>query len=62
MIEIIIDRWSKAGKTEFPWSAWLDGKRIYQGDAQSSFEDAERVARAFCKAELKREPDRVTRL
>ncbi len=62
MIEVIVDRWSKARKTDFPWSVWRDGKRIYQGSAQASAEEAERVARSYCKLELKREPDRVTHL
>ncbi|MBM3511970.1 MAG: hypothetical protein FJX61_17810 [Alphaproteobacteria bacterium] len=62
MIEVIVDRWSKAGKTDFPWSVWRDGKRIYQGNAQANASEAERVARSYCKLELKCEPDRVTHL
>ena len=62
MIEVIIDRWTKDGQTEFLWSIWQDGRRVVQGDVYATGEAADAAARAACRAELGCEPDQVTHL
>ena len=63
MIEVMIEQWSNLdGSTDFPWSVWRDGVRVYLGSAMDSAEAAEAEARAFCLAQLGAEPDAVTRL
>ena len=62
MLEVIIDRWSKAGRTDYLWSVWDDGRRIHQGDAHRTEAEARETAVRFCRAELDREPDRITEL
>ena len=62
MLEVIIDRWSKAGKTDYLWSIWRDGKRIYQGSSHNALEEAEQDAREFCRRQLRQEPDKITPL
>lgn len=62
MIEVIIDRWSRSGKTDFLWSVWRDGQRIYQGDSHDNEDGARGAAIDFCRSELDHEPDRITQL
>ena len=62
MLEVIIDRWSKAGRTDYLWSVWDQGRRIHQGEAHRDEGEAREAALTFCRAELDREPDRITDL
>ena len=62
MIEVIIDRWSKAGKTDFLWSVWRDGQRVCLGDSYDKESGAREAAVSFCRSELDCEPDRITQL
>ena len=62
MLEVIIDRWSKAGNTNYLWSVWRDGQRVHQGDAHDSEGDACEAAVGFCRRELNSEPDQITHL
>ena len=62
MLEVIIDRWSKAGRTDYLWSVWDDGRRIHQGETHRDESEAREAAVRFCRAELDREPDSITRL
>ncbi len=62
MIEVIIDRWTKAGTTDFLWSVWRDGQRVFQGDAHNTESAARDAAVSFCRGQLGSEPDRITPL
>lgn len=63
MIEAMIETWKTAtGRTDFVWSVWQDGKRVVQGDAHETDDDAEHAARSWCTARLGCAPDLVTRL
>ncbi len=64
MIDIIIERWIDAdGKTDYLWSIWGEGHRIAMGSRKhANGEDCEHEALAFCRRELGRDPDTVTRL
>ena len=62
MLEVIIDRWSKSGKTDYMWSIWRDGQRVYQGGVHDSDGAAREAAVGFCQHELKAEPDQITEL
>ena len=61
-VEVMIERWTIAGATDYRWSVWRDGKRLAMGGPHPSFEASEADARAACRKALGREPDRVTRL
>jgi hypothetical protein len=64
VLEVMIERWSDAGGTaEFRWSLWRDGHRVAMGhEAHATAEDCEAEAIAYCRQDLDRNPDRVTRL
>lgn len=61
MIEVVIERWSKAdGGTDHVWSLWRDGGRLQMGDAHDSSDAAKQEAVEFCRRALGTDPDRVT--
>ena len=62
MLEVIIDRWSKSGKTDYLWSVWRDGQRIHQGGVHQNDSAARDVAVGFCRDELDAEPDQIIEL
>ncbi len=63
MIEIVIDCWKAFdGSREYIWSVWHDGRRVRQGSACTTPDEAEGDSIAFCRGQLGAEPDRVTRL
>jgi hypothetical protein len=62
-IDVIIERWTNLDKsTDYRWSVWRGGTRDEMGGPHPSAEASERDAVAFCRKNLKREPDRVERL
>lgn len=63
MIVVYVERWTGFdGRIEFPWSVWLDGKRVEMGGPFATMELAEAAARLYCRKELGREPGKVKKL
>ena len=63
MLEIIVERWSnRDGSVDYLWSVWLDGRRREMGGPVQDAAAAEAAAAEYCRGQLARKPDRVTRL
>jgi hypothetical protein len=62
-LEIVIERWQGLdGKIDYRWSVWQDGKRLQMGSAFSEIPACEAEAQLFCRRQLGRPADRITRL
>ena len=63
MLEIVIERWQGLdGTVAYRWSLWGDGKRLQMGGPHGDPDSSIAAAQAFCRDQLGREADRVTRL
>lgn len=63
MLELIIECWTALdGKVDYRWSVWRDGRRTQMGGANATAELCETAGLAYCREELDRAPDRITRL
>lgn len=63
MVEIVIERWTGLdGSVAFRWSLWADGRRLRMGGPHDDGDASLAEAQAFCRDQMGREADRVTRL
>ncbi len=63
MLEIVIERWQGLdGRAFHRWSAWVDGRRVNMGGPHGDPEASLEAAQLFCRKEIGRAADRITRL
>lgn len=63
MLEIVIERWQGLdGTVRYRWSLWGQGRRLQMGGAHGDAEACLDEAQSFCRDQLGRDADRITRL